>query len=335
VLDGISGIKIYNKLSINSEFLPSNYPTSLKFVITKVNHNISNNNWETSLSTVSMPETKPYEYGKFPAPQGGSGSGAGSGASGGAGSGASGGAGSGASGGSGGATATGNLEPLKPFITKLESGYSNPYGIANTGYCGPKDSKGKKPIYVSTTTVDTLTFEQLRQAMLIPEDDSTPCDKRRVGAAGRYQVIPLALFGRNWRTDINGGQFKRLGFAATDIFSPENQEKIGDYLLLDSSVHPEIGQYLKGKTVTKGNQADLEKAVQKLSQMFTSFPTIKNDKGTVVGDVVTGTGNKAYITGTGVDSRDKSVTVADVVKILIQTRISYSGDSPEYIPAYY
>jgi len=83
VLDGISGIKIYNKLSINAEFLPSNYPDSLKFVITKVNHQISNNSWDTSLSTVSMPITKPYEYGKFPASQGGSGGGANSGASGG------------------------------------------------------------------------------------------------------------------------------------------------------------------------------------------------------------------------------------------------------------
>jgi len=62
ILDGISGIKIYNKLSINAEFLPSNYPDSLRFIITKVNHNISNNSWDTSLSTVSMPETKPYEY---------------------------------------------------------------------------------------------------------------------------------------------------------------------------------------------------------------------------------------------------------------------------------
>jgi hypothetical protein len=324
VLDGISGIKIYNKLSINSEFLPSNYPNTLKFVITKVNHSISNNSWDTSLSTVSMPITTPYEYGKFPSPQGGSGSGSG------AGSGASGGAGSGASGGSGGATATGNLDLLKDLITRLESGYSDPYAVANTGECGP----GNK-IYLSTTKVNTLTFEQLRQAMLIPEDDSTPCDKRRVFAAGRWQVIPLALFGRNWRTDINGGQFKRLGFSPGDIFNVENQEKIGNYLLLDSSVHPEIGQYLKGKTVTKGNQADLEKAVQKLSQMFTSFPTIKNANGAVVGDVVTGTGNKAYNVGGGVDSRDKSVTVADVVKILIQTRINYSGDSPEYIPAYY
>jgi GH24 family phage-related lysozyme (muramidase) len=59
-LDGISGIKIYNKLNINNTFLPSNYPESLKFIITKVNHNISNNSWDTSLSTISIPVTEPY-----------------------------------------------------------------------------------------------------------------------------------------------------------------------------------------------------------------------------------------------------------------------------------
>jgi hypothetical protein len=59
-LDGISGIKIYNKLNINNTFLPTNYPQSLKFVITKVNHNISNNSWDTSLSTISIPNTTPY-----------------------------------------------------------------------------------------------------------------------------------------------------------------------------------------------------------------------------------------------------------------------------------
>ena len=62
VLDGISGIKIYNKLKINNKFLPSNYPSSLSFIITKVNHNISNNSWDTSLSTISIPRTEPYKY---------------------------------------------------------------------------------------------------------------------------------------------------------------------------------------------------------------------------------------------------------------------------------
>jgi hypothetical protein len=65
-LDGISGIKIYNKLNINSEFLPSNYPESLNFIITKVNHSISNNSWDTSLSTISVPKTKPYKFESSP-----------------------------------------------------------------------------------------------------------------------------------------------------------------------------------------------------------------------------------------------------------------------------
>jgi len=78
VLDGISGIKIYNKLNINNTFLPSNYPESLKFIITKVNHSISNNSWDTSLSTISIPETEPYKFeGVFtsPPPTGNTGSG--------------------------------------------------------------------------------------------------------------------------------------------------------------------------------------------------------------------------------------------------------------------
>jgi hypothetical protein len=66
VLDGISGIKMYNKLKINSKFLPSNYPESLSFIITKVNHNISNNSWDTSLSTISIPKTEPYKYTTLP-----------------------------------------------------------------------------------------------------------------------------------------------------------------------------------------------------------------------------------------------------------------------------
>jgi hypothetical protein len=65
-LDGISGIKIYNQLSINNEFLPSNYPKSLKFVITKVNHQIVNNSWNTSLSTISIPRTEPYKFVESP-----------------------------------------------------------------------------------------------------------------------------------------------------------------------------------------------------------------------------------------------------------------------------
>jgi hypothetical protein len=69
ILDGLSGVKIYNQLRVNTKFLPSNYPEALRFIITKVNHQISNNNWETSLSTISIPETNPYKYGEFTTPQ--------------------------------------------------------------------------------------------------------------------------------------------------------------------------------------------------------------------------------------------------------------------------
>lgn len=55
--DGISGIKIYNSVNVNTTFLPQNYPESLKFVIKGVNHKLSNNDWETQIETVVIPET--------------------------------------------------------------------------------------------------------------------------------------------------------------------------------------------------------------------------------------------------------------------------------------
>lgn len=51
--EGISGIKIYQKLNIRQEFLPPQYPKALKFLITKVNHEISGNNWNTKLGTIT------------------------------------------------------------------------------------------------------------------------------------------------------------------------------------------------------------------------------------------------------------------------------------------
>ena len=56
-MDGISGIKIYNKLNINSRFLPIRYGDTLNFVITGVNHRLQNNDWETTLETIVMPKT--------------------------------------------------------------------------------------------------------------------------------------------------------------------------------------------------------------------------------------------------------------------------------------
>lgn len=61
-LEGISGIKIYNKISIDQKFLPKNYPSSLHFISTKVNHYVRDNNWETQLETMVLPKTKIQNY---------------------------------------------------------------------------------------------------------------------------------------------------------------------------------------------------------------------------------------------------------------------------------
>ena len=65
-LQGISGIKNFNKLEINQNFLPSNYPQSLQFIIQKVNHQLTNGEWTTALDTLSIP--KNYFKGKLESP---------------------------------------------------------------------------------------------------------------------------------------------------------------------------------------------------------------------------------------------------------------------------
>ena len=57
-LEGLSGVKIYNKLNIDTRFLPPNYGEALDFLVTKVNHKISNNNWDTILGTISTSNVK-------------------------------------------------------------------------------------------------------------------------------------------------------------------------------------------------------------------------------------------------------------------------------------
>lgn len=54
--DGLSGIKIFDKLRINSDFLPSNYTDTLEFIITQLDHKFENNKWLTTLGTLSIPK---------------------------------------------------------------------------------------------------------------------------------------------------------------------------------------------------------------------------------------------------------------------------------------
>jgi hypothetical protein len=55
-LDGLSGIKIFDKLRINSKFLPPNYGDNLEFIITELDHSIQNNKWYTQIGTLGLPK---------------------------------------------------------------------------------------------------------------------------------------------------------------------------------------------------------------------------------------------------------------------------------------
>ena len=54
--DGLSGIKIFDKLRVNSDFLPSNYTDTLEFIITQLDHKFENNKWSTTVGTLSIPK---------------------------------------------------------------------------------------------------------------------------------------------------------------------------------------------------------------------------------------------------------------------------------------
>ena len=64
-VEGLAGIKIYNKLNIDQRFLPSNYPNSLSFITTKVNHKIGENNWATDYECLSIPSSTSTTSDKF------------------------------------------------------------------------------------------------------------------------------------------------------------------------------------------------------------------------------------------------------------------------------
>jgi hypothetical protein len=57
-MDGLSGIKIYNKLNVDTRFLPRAYGDNLDLIVTGVSHKLSNNDWETDIEATVIPKTK-------------------------------------------------------------------------------------------------------------------------------------------------------------------------------------------------------------------------------------------------------------------------------------
>jgi len=59
-MDGLSGMKIYQKYRVDTNFMPSNYPDSMEFLIKNIEHKIEDNKWTTILESfcVSKPSQR-------------------------------------------------------------------------------------------------------------------------------------------------------------------------------------------------------------------------------------------------------------------------------------
>jgi hypothetical protein len=60
-MDGISGIKIYNELSLDTNFLPAGYTKTTDFIVTGIDHKVQNGDWETNVNVTLIPRTSPIE----------------------------------------------------------------------------------------------------------------------------------------------------------------------------------------------------------------------------------------------------------------------------------
>ena len=60
-MDGISGIKIYNELSLDTSFLPPGYSEVTNFIVTGIDHKIQNGDWETNINVTLIPRTDPID----------------------------------------------------------------------------------------------------------------------------------------------------------------------------------------------------------------------------------------------------------------------------------
>jgi hypothetical protein len=305
-IDGLSGIKIYNKLRIDTSFLPNGYPLTLDFIVTGIEHKLKDGDWETVIKTTLIPKLETtevvvtsanFKYIPYKDPvkitpvvvinsntlSGGPG-----------------------------------LEPLKKLIAGKES-FGGDYAIYNYGESGGVGIKSSTPGSVKySTSAYKLTDLTVREVIKLQR--SPGGGEGDLFAVGKYQTVPTTLIGVTKAIGIIDAKFDAI-----------TQEKIGDQLLLGT--RPPLGNYLKGNN--SGDEAQLSAAVQSLGMEFASFPIIKIANGTIYGNVVAGTGNKTYYGGQGPNKDTTTLSVGDVVKLLIKCRIQYSSKQPSFIPSYY
>ena len=153
-MEGLSGIRIYDKLEVDTRFLPKYYPQTLIWIIKGVSHEIQNNKWYTKLETIAvpkLPETQDLKNltstsSQLTPPNTTTTPGVG-------------------------------LDRLKSLIGKKES--NNKYEIVNNGIAG----------VLSTTTITDKTIDNLLN-IYAKLPSSNP---QRVFAMGRMQIVPNTL----------------------------------------------------------------------------------------------------------------------------------------------
>ena len=142
------------------------------------------------------------------------------------------------------------LEALKKEISRTEGGY----GAYNRGK--PGDT------IVPQIDITKLTIGQIMQMQA----------SKKIFAVGKYQMIPDTL-----REAVNN---KKIGLKESDVFNPQNQEKLFMYLLYK---RPSLMSYIEGKS------DNIDAAVNDLAKEFASLP-LTSGEGYYDGDSA---GNKA------------------------------------------
>ena len=58
-MEGLSGMKLFQKFRITDDILPPSYEKdSVDIIVKGINHNVNINTWSTTLSTLSVPRFK-------------------------------------------------------------------------------------------------------------------------------------------------------------------------------------------------------------------------------------------------------------------------------------
>ena len=316
-MDGISGIIPNSAFEIPVNSLPKGYITKkqeskIAFILHTIDHNFGGNKWTTKmtgqtlnirfdeLTDAQKKEVKDFKLPKLAAAAKNLGS-------------------DGPKGGGVGPDdyppgINKNIVETIPALTKLKNliGFyesNNDYGIANTG------GNAKR----SAINVNGLKFDVLKTQQEVKSQDSL----QRVFAAGRFQIIPTTM------DSIKSS----LGLKSTDRYDPKNQERMGDWLVLEN--RPALGNYIKGKNA--GTAAELASAIDSIGYIWASMPVIKKSgkNGAIVGDVVKGTGQAGNYGGTGKNPSKSKVSVQLMANTIINARIGYCSKKPSFIPTYH